>query len=562
MRDRVDLAWSAVTPADRALRRFAAGVGACVVVCGGLGTLALAYWGVPVGQTAFVLGLTAPALCLYLSRTGQALLLLRRRPHLDCEPRRRPDSRGTAVVLPVIVRNEGDIAAIGRFVSHHLALLEGAADTLIVLADPVDGPATTMDEDERIRIDLERLKVEFGDDRLLVVWRVRRWSASENCWMGWERKRGKILDFCRLTAGQDAPDFQITRRTRERLRLIHSFIALDLDGRLAPGAAAELAACAEGDAAFVTPTLLPLPGARGSVFARLFYGPSPEEQDAITAPSFHRDVLDRPLYFGKGLIRIRPFLERVDGILPDGVVLSHDHLEGFLGRVQHCPGAVLLEDDPQSWSGWRDRQMRWVRGDIQALALAAASTCRLSEPVLARKIGFHGQLKLVSNLVSHTAPVGVSIAMVAIWGGWLGDTPPWLPWLLPLLLGSSPILVPGLGFLTRSPHTLSSARQAARTLRLSLSATLVRTALLVETSCLVAQAILQSLWGMANRKGLLQWRPAPGAWMLSLAALGLALLSALIVIRFNPDALPWAAPVLAAWSLSSIALLQGKIFRS
>ncbi|WP_206540383.1 hypothetical protein, partial [Xanthomonas euvesicatoria] len=36
--------------------------------------------------------------------------------------------------------------------------------------------------------------------KLVAFFRHRSWSSSENSWIGWERKRGKIIELCRLIA--------------------------------------------------------------------------------------------------------------------------------------------------------------------------------------------------------------------------------------------------------------------------------------------------------------------------------------------------------------------------
>ena len=42
---------------------------------------------------------------------------------------------------------------------------------------------------------------DHGDPRFLLLHRRRVWSESEGCWLGWERKRGKLEELNRLLQG-------------------------------------------------------------------------------------------------------------------------------------------------------------------------------------------------------------------------------------------------------------------------------------------------------------------------------------------------------------------------
>jgi cyclic beta-1,2-glucan synthetase len=66
---------------------------------------------------------------------------------------------------------------------------------------------------KRCRACIRRLNRLYGD-RFLFLSRRRLWNASEGCWMGWERKRGKFMEFNRLLAGdRGAPASRWVRRS-------------------------------------------------------------------------------------------------------------------------------------------------------------------------------------------------------------------------------------------------------------------------------------------------------------------------------------------------------------
>ena len=65
-----------------------------------------------------------------------------------------------------------------------------------------------MPEDEALLRDalervgaLNRRYAGDGPDLFFLFHRRRLWNPSQGCWMGWERKRGKLSEFNRLLRG-------------------------------------------------------------------------------------------------------------------------------------------------------------------------------------------------------------------------------------------------------------------------------------------------------------------------------------------------------------------------
>jgi cyclic beta-1,2-glucan synthetase len=77
-----------------------------------------------------------------------------------------------------------------------------------LLTDFADAPAQHQPEDDSYLHDaleriaaLNRRYAPNGLPRFFLFHRQRRWNPSEGCWMGWERKRGKLDEFNRLLRG-------------------------------------------------------------------------------------------------------------------------------------------------------------------------------------------------------------------------------------------------------------------------------------------------------------------------------------------------------------------------
>ena len=81
-----------------------------------------------------------------------------------------------------------------------------------LLSDFADAPRQNMPEDtEYIDIvarGIEELNRRYGAGRFFLFHRGRSWSESEQRWIGWERKRGKLEQLNRFLRGESAPELK------------------------------------------------------------------------------------------------------------------------------------------------------------------------------------------------------------------------------------------------------------------------------------------------------------------------------------------------------------------
>src|SRR5205823_778691 len=89
---------------------------------------------------------------------------------------------------------------------------------------------------------LNRRYAAGGPDRFYLFHRRRLWNPAQGCWMGWERKRGKLAEFNRLLRGDRGTSFTVLSGDPGRLPSIHYVITLDADTQLPREAAPRLIA--------------------------------------------------------------------------------------------------------------------------------------------------------------------------------------------------------------------------------------------------------------------------------------------------------------------------------
>jgi hypothetical protein len=154
-----------------------------------------------------------------------------------------PDECRTMVVVPTLLtgykRIEGTIEGL------ELRYLANRDPNLWfgLLTDFVDADRKHVEGDEKLLNlaagGIEGLNRKYGDGahgRFFLFHRPRIFNSQEGCWMGRERKRGKIEDFNALLCGDDRDSFSRIAGDLSQITSIRYVITLDTDTDLPWGA--------------------------------------------------------------------------------------------------------------------------------------------------------------------------------------------------------------------------------------------------------------------------------------------------------------------------------------
>src|SRR5690606_9687985 len=189
-------------------------------------------------------------------------------------------------------------------------------------------------------------------NRFWLFHRRRMFSTREKKWMGWERKRGKLIELNSLLRGATDTTFtSLDGRTPEYPKNVRYVITLDADTRLPRDLAARLIGKIAHplnqpifDSAqqrivagygILQPRVTPaLPvGLEGSLYQRIFSGPSGMDPYAAAISDVYQDLFGEGSFTGKGIYDIDAFTAALAGRVPDNTMLSHDLFEGTFARA-------------------------------------------------------------------------------------------------------------------------------------------------------------------------------------------------------------------------------------
>jgi len=485
------------------------------------------------------------------------------------------------VAVPILLHSAADVEeALTNLESHYLSGPRGEL-YFALLADGVDAAAATVDGDAQLdaagRRGIAELNARYGPApggaRFLWLNRARRFNPAQGCWMGWERKRGKVHELNRLLRGARETNFLLTPQERGALPAqVRYVLVLDADTQLPHGAAEKLIAKLshplnrpQFDASaqrvragygILQPRVTPsLPNGSGSTLVQeVFSGPPGLDPYAFAASDLYQDVFEEGSFTGKGLYDIDAFECALAGRIDENAVLSHDLLEGLYARAALASDVEVVEPVPDRYDVIIAREHRWARGDWQLLPWLA---CAARGP---RAISALGRWKLIDNLRRTLVPPATWLALVA---GWLLPLPysAWWTALLVATVGVAPLL-PVVFAVRDRPRDLrrASERQALRhDLRLACLRWAFALVFLADRAWWMGDAIVRTLTRLFfTRRHLLDWTTAAQSRRLSSLAIldyfarlrggtALALVAALLVLLLAPANLPLALPWLVLW---------------
>ncbi len=422
-----------------------------------------------------------------------------------------------------------------RLLLHHLANPERHAQ-FALLTDWADADTEHAAADEalldsaaqRIR-ELNARYPRAGDaagaaPRFILLHRPRRFSESEQRWIGWERKRGKLEQLIAAMAepatAQDFVDLGDISHIATGTRYV---VTLDSDTELPPGRLRDLVgvaahpqnqprlsadgrSVAAGYGVLQPRVVTPLPAPRDiTLYHWLFAGQCGIDPYSASTSEVYQDLFGEGSFSGKGLLVVSAMHAVLGARLPSEQVLSHDLLEGSIARCAAVTDITVIEDAPFHADVAASRVHRWTRGDWQLLPFLA-NPLRYPLPAVNR-------WKMFDNLRrSLVAPMSLALLVLALAGVALS---PWAALaLIAAAFGAGPLMGAVAGF---SPSRDDLAKrhfyaQAGIDLARALCTGLWHLAQLLQQARAALDAIARALYRQAvSRRHLLQWTTAAAA---------------------------------------------------
>jgi cyclic beta-1,2-glucan synthetase len=493
-----------------------------------------------------------------------------------------PDDCLTVVAIPTLLLNESQTRQMAealevRFLGNRDKNLHFA-----LLTDSVDSRSGPADADPLIRLCsqlIERLNRKYAREGRGTFFHFHRhqvYCASEGIWMGWERKRGKLLDFNSFLRGEhDA--FSVKLGDLSLLRNVRYVLTLDSDTQLPRDAARKLIGTLahplnravldpsgkrlqRGYAILQPKAGVDLQSARKSRLAAIFSADATFDVYTRAVSDVYQDLFGEGSFVGKGIYDIDAFHHLVDTWLPEGVLLSHDMIEGSFARAGLVSDIEIVEDYPSRYAVYCRRKHRWARGDWQTAPWIFPRVADRFGRDMPNALQIISRWKIVDNLRRALYEPVMLALLVAGWlllprgpVFWTGAA------LVVVLLPSFLQLLSGLSKIRR--YSAAYLKSVALGFAIEQVRMALFFALLLHQSVIMLDAAVRTIFRMAvTRRNLLEWETAAQAEMnagprslvdrylngIPLAALAIGGVICLV----KPPALPIALPFLICWFLT------------
>lgn len=333
-----------------------------------------------------------------------------------------PEELATFVIVPTLLTSsDRAVDLIGQLEVYYLANREKNLFFALV-GDFKDAPSQEQEKDQAIiKAALEgiaELNRKYSGNGLSIFYymhRKRIYNASEDRWMGWERKRGAIVEFNRLLRGEGDTGFTICSGDVSTLPGIGYVITLDADTSLPMGAARRLIGAiahplnkasidkktglvSEGYGLIQPRICVSISASNRSYFTKIFAGQGGLDPYTTAVSDIYQDIFDEGIFTGKGIYEIDIFTNVLEGKIPDNTVLSHDLIEGCYLRAGLASDIELVDGYPASYSSYAARQHRWTRGDWQLLPWLGGKVRNREGEKVRNNLSRLSKWKIIDNL--------------------------------------------------------------------------------------------------------------------------------------------------------------------
>lgn len=298
----------------------------------------------------------------------------------------------TYVVMPTIISSVEKLDSMIK--KMEVTYLANRSENMyyMLIGDCVSSNKETIDMDKRLldyaKKKLDELNQKYKSPHVLFnfIYRKRVYSKAEQCYMGWERKRGALLEFNKLVLGRLTEEEINAKFYLTYEDIVHAkyAITIDEDTTLSLNTAKDLVSIVahplnkpilakngkivKKGYGLIQPSVgLDIEDANKSIFSKTFGGFGGLDIYTTAVSDVYQDVFGEAIFCGKGIYNIELFDKLVADEIPENLVLSHDLLEGSILRAGLASDIEVQDGFPKNYIAYMKRAHRWYRGDMQII---------------------------------------------------------------------------------------------------------------------------------------------------------------------------------------------------
>ncbi len=363
-----------------------------------------------------------------------------------------PKDAATMVVIPTIVASKEKIKEMFDVLESFYIINKTNNLYFTLLGDVKASNVAVCDYDEELsaygRECAEKLNLKYKKDVFYFIYRKRIWNESEEQFLGYERKRGALIQFNKILLGQldsinEEKYFNVNMLHNHELDIKY-VITLDTDTRFVLNSILNLVGCMahplnkpilnkdnskviDGYALMQPRVSVDIEATNKSLYSQIFAGIGGFDTYSSIVPNVYQDCFGEGSFIGKGIYDLKVFDKILSNTFPDNLILSHDLIEGNYLRCGYVSDIELFDDFPSKFLTDITRHHRWARGDAQIIGWLFNNVRNKSGKKVKNPISLLGRYKILDNIIRmFLYPTLLLILMLALFFGvasplwWIG----------------------------------------------------------------------------------------------------------------------------------------------
>ncbi len=432
-----------------------------------------------------------------------------------------PEKFSTVVVIPTLLNNPQRVEElISDLEIYYLANMQNNL-YFALLGDFKDGAAKEEEGDKAVvsrgLLAIQSLNKKYctnGKEIFFFLNRARQYNKGENKWIGWERKRGKLMEFNAFLRGNENTSYNVISSNAEMLRSVKYVITLDSDTKLPRDSAKKLIGAmahplntavinyskktVNRGYGLMQPRIgVSILSANKTLFSKIFSGETGIDMYSTAVSDVYQDLFGEGIFTGKGIYDVDVFNYMLKDEIPENTVLSHDLLEGAYVRTALVTDVEFIDGYPAYYNSSCMRLHRWTRGDWQLLPWLKSGS----------PLNKMSKWKILDNLRRSLLAPSITILLILNLAGILPDgTDKWF------ITAFVAIIVPILFDVTEavvSPAVGISLSGKIQNSKMAIEQVLLIFCFIPFQAYLMLDAIIRTLYRLTvSKKNLLEWQTA------------------------------------------------------
>lgn len=341
-----------------------------------------------------------------------------------------PKDEATFVIIPTILSSVKKVKE--SFRSLEVDYLANKSENLYfcLLGDCKESKKQIEEYDNEVENagleEVKRLNSKYKDSnfpKFHFIYRKRIWNEGESSYLGWERKRGAILDFVECLLGnlngqeiQKKFNINTILENKKNMPKIKYVITLDSDTDLILNSAFSLIGAMShvlnkpeiqngkvvNGYGLIQPRVgINLDISLKSNFTKIFAGSGGIDSYSNAISDIYQDNFGEGIFTGKGIFDVELYSKILKNEIPENTVLSHDLLEGNYLRCGLSSDILIMDGYPLNYLNFLTRLSRWIRGDWQ-----------IAGWLKNKKLNVLSKLKIFDNLRRSILEISEIIAII------------------------------------------------------------------------------------------------------------------------------------------------------